>query len=139
MRKLIGWLAASIVLAAVGCGGGDGAPKDTLPPNISEVQVVPDKLIARGIQVSVQAKVTDEGGSGVKEVRVTVGYPDGSIHKPQVSKQGDIYNASFVAEWDDRNVGEVEIEIMAMDNGGNESSSKVKVRGAIGPPGKPSF
>jgi hypothetical protein len=60
----------NIVLAATGCGGGGGAPKDNLSPNISEVQVSPPQLIARGMRVSVQAKVTDEGGSGVREVMV---------------------------------------------------------------------
>jgi hypothetical protein len=83
----------NIVLAATGCVGGGGAPKDNLSPNISEVQVSPPQLIARGMRVSVQAKVTDEGGSGVREVMVTVKHPDGSTYKPDVSKQGDIYSA----------------------------------------------
>jgi len=142
MLRWIRWLMATMtIVLSVGCGGGGGGPSDTTPPSITDVQINPSSLIEPGRQVTVQAKVTDEG-SGVQSVSVLVNYPDGTekIETMSAPAGSNTFSVSFVAQWNAGEVGTdstqwVVIKVQAKDWAGNQAeSSESRIRAAASPP-----
>jgi len=141
MRRITLVLVLSAISALLGCGG--GGPSDNQPPRIENLQIQPSGLIASGTQITVQATVTDE--SGVREVSVTVTYPDGQERVIVMSLQANNqFSATFSAQWNDRLLPQdyeswvVRFVVTAIDNFGNKATlEERKVRAAIGPPDLP--
>jgi len=141
MLRWIRWLMATMTMVlSVGCGGGGGGPSDTTPPSITDVQVNPSSLIEPGRQVTVQAKVTDEG-SGVQSVSVLVSYPDGNKTEIMLAPAGsNIFSVTFTAQWKANEVGTdstqwVVIKVQAKDRAGNQTeSSESRIRAVASPP-----
>ncbi len=143
MPRWIRWLMATMTMVlSVGCGGGGGGPSDTMPPSITDVQINPSSLIEPGRQVTVQAKVTDEG-SGVQSVSVLVSYPDGTEKTETMSAPAgsNTFSVSFTAQWDASKVGTdstqwvVKIKVQAKDRTGNQAeSSESRIRAVASPP-----
>jgi hypothetical protein len=97
------FLIVCLALCGLGCGGGGGGgARDNEPPRISGIETGPSTIIFSGRTVLVRAKVED-AGTGVKEVKLSVTYPDGQSQTlAMVSKGGRIYEVSFEAGWDAR-------------------------------------
>ena len=88
-----------LVFTLSSCGGGKVVQFDRQPPQIRQVQVSPDTLIAMGKQVTVTATVVD-AESGLKEVVAEVTYPDDSSARISLAAQGnDRFQGNFVVQW----------------------------------------
>jgi hypothetical protein len=71
-----GWIKRALVglvLLIIGCGGGGGG--DSTPPNVTNVQVNPQRLSFQGGSVKISAVVSD--ASGIDRVWAVVQRPDG--------------------------------------------------------------
>jgi hypothetical protein len=79
-------LIVCLALCGLGCVG--GGVSDNEPPRISGIETDPSTIIFSGRTVLVRAKVED-AGTGVKEVKLSVTYPDSQSQTlAMVSKGG---------------------------------------------------
>jgi len=141
---IVGIVAATL-LAGCGGGGGGGVAGDRQPPQIRQVQVFPDTLIATDSQVRVTVTAVDLE-TGLKEVVAEVTYPDGTSSEIRLTvKSGDEFEGTFTAQWnaaivplEDAERWVVQISVRATDNAGNTArSSPIAVRAVIMPPSLP--
>jgi hypothetical protein len=135
------FLIVCLALCGLGCVG--GGVRDNEPPRISGIETDPSTIIFSGRTVLVRAKVED-AGTGVKEVKLSVTYPDGQSQTlAMVSKGGGIYEVSFEAGWDARQMPTnfdqwvVQLEVEAKDGAGNLARQQAKVRAGISAPEPP--
>ncbi len=142
-----------------GCGGGvvsesptdgegGGAPLDTTPPSISDVQVAPSQLRFAGGEVTISAQVSDP--SGVAEVWAEVQKPNGTKEQVEMSSVGGVYQGRYQIGMNTSNDGREQayrVWIRARDRQGNETPSPgvpstgvvVTVQAPMSPPSQPSF
>jgi len=140
------FLVFCLALCGLGCGGGGGGGgqvQDNEPPSISGIETKPSAMIFSGQTVLVRARAED-AGTGVKEVKLLVTYPDSQSQTlAMVLKDGGMYEVSFKAEWNARQVPTnfdewvVRLEIEAKDGAGNLARQQVRVRAGISAPETP--
>jgi len=145
-----GWIKRAMVglaLFVIGCGGGGGG--DNTPPNVTNVQVNPQRLSFRGGNVKISAVVSD--ASGIDRVWAVVQRPDGWRKEVRLSPSGDArYEGEFQVESNLRTDGQplvYRVWLRARDGRGNETPQPgvpaegltVEVTAPLNPPQKPSL
>ena len=147
MKGWIKWAFVGLVLLIIGCGGGGGG--DSTPPNVTNVQVNPQRLSFQGGSVKISAVVSD--ASGIDRVWAVVQRPDGWKKEVTLSSSGDArYEGEFQVESNLRIDGQslvYHVWVRARDKKGNETPQPgvptegltVEVTGPLNPPPKPSL
>ena len=145
-----GWIKRALVglvLLIIGCGGGGGG--DSTPPNVTDVQVNPQRLSFQGGSVKISAVVSD--ASGIDRVWAVVQRPDGWKKEVTLSSSGDArYEGEFQVESNLRIDGQslvYHVWVRARDKKGNETPQPgvptegltVEVTAPLNPPPKPSL
>jgi len=145
-----GWIKRALVglvLLIIGCGGGGGG--DSTPPNVTNVQVNPQRLSFQGGSVKISAVVSD--ASGIDRVWAVVQRPDGWKKEVTLSSSGDArYEGEFQVESNLRIDGQslvYHVWVRARDKKGNETPQPgvptegltVEVTAPLNPPPKPSL
>ena len=145
-----GWIKLALVglvLLIIGCGGGGGG--DSTPPNVTNVQVNPQRLSFQGGSVKISAVVSD--ASGIDRVWAVVQRPDGWKKEVTLSSSGDArYEGEFQVESNLRIDGQslvYHVWVRARDKKGNETPQPgvptegltVEVTAPLNPPPKPSL
>jgi len=150
-----GWAkrALGLLLAALlsGCGGGGGipsggAPSDTTPPSLSDIQVTPSQFRFVGGTMTISAKASDP--SGIAEVWAEVLKPDGTKERVAMNLVGGVYQGQYKVEANTSNDGRVyKVWVRARDGQGNETPLPgmpldgivVTVQAPMSPPSQPNF
>ena len=147
MKGWIKWAFVGLVLLIIGCGGGGGG--DSTPPNVTNVQVNPQRLSFQGGSVKISAVVSD--ASGIDRVWAVVQRPDGWKKEVMLSSSGDArYEGEFQVESNLRIDGQslvYHVWVRARDRNGNETPQPgvpaegltVEVTALLSPPQKPSL
>jgi len=147
MKGWIKWAFVGLVLLIIGCGGGGGG--DSTPPNVTDVQVNPQRLSFQGGSVKISAVVSD--ASGIDRVWAVVQRPDGWKKEVTLSSSGDArYEGEFQVESNLRIDGQslvYHVWVRARDKKGNETPQPgvptegltVEVTAPLNPPPKPSL
>lgn len=142
-----GVLGLILVALLFGCGG--GAPSDTTPPSLREIQVTPSELRFNGGEITISAKASDP--SGVVEVWAEVQKPDGAKERVEMELVGDnVYQGQYNIEANTSSEGQVReyrVWVRARDGRDNETPSPgmptegvvVTVQPPMSPPSQPSF